>query len=87
MEHIATLYTHAEGRQRPNLIHYFWDQSRITLLQQKEYLIQGIRCPEEAEEWDPNIDIWNWQEALMMVAGTTEPGPHYWSDGTVMFVY
>lgn len=87
MEHIATLYTHEEGPQHPNLIRYFWDPCRITLFQQKEYLIGGIRCPEEAEEWDPNTDIWNWQEALMMVAGTTKSGFHYRSDATTMVVY
>ena len=70
MEHIATLYTHAEGRKRPNIIHYFWNQSSLTLLQQREYLIDGILCPENAVDMDPDTKVWCREEALMMVAGT-----------------
>ena len=87
MEHIATLYTHEEGPQHPNLIRYFWDPCRITLFQQKEYLIGGIRCPEEAEEWDPNTDIWNAREVAIKVAGTDVPGIYDMENGNTVVVY
>lgn len=87
MTHIATLYTHKEGRLKPNLIRYFWDAPSLTLLQQEEYLIDGIHCPEDPVKQDPSTAIWNAEEALEVVAGMTEPGMHHRPDGSVVVVY
>lgn len=72
MTHIATLYTYHEGREKPNLIRYFWDQDTLSLYTQDEYLIDGIQCPENPVQQDPNTNIWNAEEALEHLFGTSQ---------------
>lgn len=86
MTHIATLYTYHEGREKPNLIRYFWDQDTLSLYTQDEYLIDGIQCPENPVQQDPNTNIWNVTEALLSIAGTADPGI-YDMGGLTVVVY
>lgn len=86
MTHIATLYTYHEGREKPNLIRYFWDQDTLSLYTQDEYLIDGIQCPENPVQQDPNTAIWNAEEALEHLFGTSQPGI-YGMGGLTVVVY
>ena len=87
MIHIATHYTYREGHGLPNLIRYFWDQSSLSLLQQKEYLINGIHCPEEVVEMHLHAQVLCVEEALEMIAGSIQKGFHYLDNGTRVLVY